>query len=175
MWKLKVSNPYNQSNMVVNRGWDCGFMNWPLSPEVKERPKEEAGHSRLVGGRFTSGGGYAQGLSEAATRHLDLSTCPPEPRNCLNMKALTGLGHVCHPHGLDDTLLSQGRILETALAMRTVGGTDIPRTGCQGEEPPIAWVWLSSQVAVTSSQRPPPVGRNQEMVVKEKKVAVQDE
>lgn len=102
---------------------------------------------------------------------------PRDTRICLPARqnlgtALTGLGHACRPRGLDDTLLSQGRVPETALAMRTVGGTDVPRTGCQGEEPSTVWVQLSGQVAVTSPRRPPPAGRNREMGVKEKKAAV---
>ena len=44
------------------------------------------------------------------------------------IEALTGFSHVFSPDGLNNTLLSQGHVLERAPMVGTVGRTYIPRT-----------------------------------------------
>ena len=65
---------------------------------------------------------YIQGLSWAAARQVDLHTRLPESEK-FNIEALTGFSHVYHPDGLNNTLLSQGCILETAPTVGTVDRT----------------------------------------------------
>ena len=67
---------------------------------------------------------------------------PPHlPATILNfdIEALLGFSHVASPDGLNNTLLSQDRILETAPTMETVGGIYIPRT----EAHPVTLVQLT--------------------------------
>lgn len=49
-------------------------------------------------------------------------------------EALTGFGHMQHPAGLNNTLLSQDCGLGTVQAMGTEGRSYIPRTEGRGEE-----------------------------------------
>ena len=48
-------------------------------------------------------------------------------------EALTGFCHVYRPSGLNIALLSQGFVLETAIAVGIVGRKDVPRAGEGGE------------------------------------------
>lgn len=67
------------------------------------------------------------------------------------IKALSGFSHFFRPYGLNNTLLSQGYVLETAPGAGILGRTCIPRTGAV-EEPQIAWVQLMGQLVATSSR-----------------------
>lgn len=81
--------------------------NWPLYTEGKERPKKEANHSRLVGGRLISKETYIYGWSWVTVRYPNLK---------VYTEALTEFTHICHPDGLSNTLSSQGCVLEKLLA-----------------------------------------------------------
>ena len=61
----------------------------------------------------------------------NMSTSPPPSARSLKvyMEALTGFKHVFSPDGLNNTLLSQGCVLEEAAGVGIVGRMYIPRTG----------------------------------------------
>ena len=59
-------------------GHYCWFTKWPQYSESKKRPKTEADHSRLVGGRSNKQENYLQGLSLAVVRQVNLCPCLPE-------------------------------------------------------------------------------------------------
>lgn len=54
------------------------FTNWLLSQKRKERQKEEAGQSRLVGGRFNKQGNLHMRLVLGDHRQVDLCIHVPE-------------------------------------------------------------------------------------------------
>lgn len=56
-------------------------------------------------------------------------SAPPTRISKVYREAFPGFGHIHHPHGLSNTLLSPGGVPEPALAVGTVGGTYAPRTG----------------------------------------------
>ena len=101
--------------------------------EGKERLKKEADHSRLVGGsskkqgnllpRFVLGGHRTSSSPLLCATILKVSTA-----------ALTGFSHMYYAESLN-MLLLQGYVLDMALAMGTVGGAHIPRSGEGMEEP----------------------------------------
>lgn len=76
--------------------------NWSAYMEGKKRPKNEAGHLRLVGGSLNKQGNLLLSLSWLSSfQHLStrISKC--------YVKALMGFSHVHSPNGLNNTLLSQ--------------------------------------------------------------------
>ena len=103
--------------------------------EGEERPTKEADHFRLVGGSFKKQGSLYMRL--VLSDHK-MSRPPNRPARILKVyiEALTGFSHVFSSDGPDNTLLSQGCILETSPRMERVGRTY--RTGGGGEEPQIA-------------------------------------
>lgn len=74
---------------------------------------------------LTSKGTYIQILSLAASGSLHLSARILK----VYIETLMGFSHIFSPDGLNNTLLFQGCILETALVMRTVCRMYIPRMG----------------------------------------------
>ena len=132
----------------------CWFAKWPLYMGGKERLKKETDHSKLVGGSFNK-------QENLHTRPLlggwKMSRSVPPPIWILKVyiEALTGFSHVYGPDSLNNTLLSQGCVTQTALAVAIVGGMSIPRTGER-----VRSFWLprsrSGQLEVTLSPWPPP-------------------
>ena len=100
-----------------------------LSPytEGKEKPKKDADHSRLVGSSFYKQGNLHTRLV-LSIHQMNRSLHPPTSILKVYIEALTGFSPVYSPDGLNNTLLLQGRVLETAPAMGMVGGIRIPRT-----------------------------------------------
>lgn len=94
--------------------------NWIPYMEGKERPKKKVDHSRLVTG-LISKGTCISGSSWLAARWVDLHIHLPEP--WVYIETLTGFSNVSSPDGLNNTLLSQGYVLEMASAMATVART----------------------------------------------------
>ena len=90
--------------------------------------KERGAQPMLVGDRCDKEGNLLTRLVLGAQD--EYSSTP----NCKNPKlyteALTGFSH--HPDGPNNTLLSQGCILETAPSVGMVGRVSIPRTGEEG-------------------------------------------
>ena len=83
-----------------------GFKNWPPYLEGKERLKKKAGDSRLVGGknlytRLVLGSWKTSRSLQSRARLLKVY-----------IEALPVFSHIFNPDGLNDTLLSQGYILE---------------------------------------------------------------
>ena len=99
----------------------------------------------MVGGRFNKEENLHMRLvlggHEMRSRH------PPVRILKVYTEALTGFSHIYCPDGLSNTWLSQGCVLETALAVGMMGRVD--RGG--GEKAWISWFRLAGQLAVTSS------------------------
>lgn len=134
------------------------FPGWNLKParvwEYGKWPKKEAGHSRLIGGRFNKQGNLYTRLALVGHK-MSRSTCActrtsPFPWILeVYIEALTEFSHILSPDGLSNTLHSQGCVLEIA-----------PSTGMVGrmytlETHPIAQVQPVGQPKVTSSWWPP--------------------
>lgn len=87
--------------------------------ESKQRPKEEADPSRLVGGRFNKWGN----LHTRLERPQDQQISAPAHQNLkFYIDVLLGFHHIFRPDGLNNnTLLSQGCVLEAASAKEIVG------------------------------------------------------
>ena len=92
-----------------------------------KRDWRETGRSRLVGGRFNKQGNFNTSLVLGSCR---TSRSPHLPARILEIyiKTLTGFNHVFSPEGLNNTLLSEGCVLEMAPAMGMVDRRYIPRT-----------------------------------------------
>lgn len=58
-----------------------------------------------------------------------MSRSPHPPTGILKIMSLSGFRHIFSPDGLNNTLLSQGYVLETATSMGIVGDTHVPRMG----------------------------------------------
>lgn len=127
------------------------WWNLKLAPsrEGREKPKKEAGHSRLVGGSFIQQGNSCMRLVLGhckMTRSLHLSAI------ILSLyKDLTShipSSHVYHPDGLNTTILSQVCVLGTSSGAGKGNRIPIRRTGqwgttsCQGP----AHTWTSGHV-----------------------------
>ena len=89
-------------------GW-----NVKLAPiyKGKEKPKEEADHSRLVGGRFNK---QRNSHTKCVLSNHKMSRILHQPAVILKVytEVLMGLSHAFSPDGLNKTLFSQGCILE---------------------------------------------------------------
>lgn len=79
LWESPLFVIYSafKDHMSCDKGWGW-FANWLPYSEGKDRLKEEAEHSRLVGCRFNEPGNLLTSLSLAATRPVDIHTCPAE-------------------------------------------------------------------------------------------------
>lgn len=105
---LVFSLPYF---LFPNTGIPFGSQIGPIFRQGKKRLKEEADHFRLTSGSLISKGSYAPGFSwvgSKTSRSLHL----PARILKVSIEALTGLRHVYCTDGLNNTLLSQGCILE---------------------------------------------------------------
>lgn len=96
--------------------------------EDKKRWKKEADHSGLVGGRFNNQVNLNMRLMLGGPK-ISRSPCLPATILYIYIEALSGLGYICHPDGLNNTLLAQGSILVNAPPVGTVGRTYITRVG----------------------------------------------
>ena len=102
---------------LQNRMHLCWLTNWPLYREGRERPKKEAGHSRLVSGSFNEQRelpyeaclGWQQDEWIHAPAHQILKGF---------QKALTGFRHVYHVGVLNTASLPQGHVLGEAPGRR---------------------------------------------------------
>ena len=99
--------------------------NWPPYTEGKERPKKEAGHSRFVGGRFNNQGNFCLRLVLGSCK-MDRSP-DPLPR-ILKVYVEALIHHISHLDGLNNTLISQGCVLENGFTVEAVSRMYIPRT-----------------------------------------------
>ena len=117
-WTLVVPNPRSSSGKI----W-----NWPLYMEGKERLKKEVNHSRLRGGRFNKQGTLHMRLVLIGCK-MSRSLYPPTRILKVHTEASTGFSHVYCPDGLNNTLLSQGCVLETVSTMGRVGEMYMPRS-----------------------------------------------
>ena len=77
----------------------------------KEKPKKEADHSRLVGGRFNK---QRNSHTRFVLSNHKMSRTLHQPAVILKVytEVLTGLSHTFSTDGLNETLFSQGCILE---------------------------------------------------------------
>lgn len=118
-------------------GW-----NLKLVPSTRRvgRPKKEADHSRLVGGRFDKQGNLLTRLILGG-RKASRSSYPPA-RILSFYRGLNGVQPRTQFRVLTHCSL-EAASLKTAPAVGTVGGAYIPRRG-RGSEPSTAWVnrWL---------------------------------
>lgn len=64
-----------------------------------------------------------------AIRRVDICTSQPGSQKFIQRHSLTGLIHIYHPTGFNNTLRSQGFILTMVPTMGTVSRTYVPRTG----------------------------------------------
>lgn len=94
--------------------------------ESKDRPKKEAGHSRLAGGSFNKQGSLHTRLVLGNHRR-GMSPHLPTRIFKFYIEALTGFSHAYHPHY--PTIHSSLKAVCTGI----VGGTYIPKTGEWGE------------------------------------------
>ena len=121
--------------MLVSLSNLCCFTNWPLYTAGKERPKKEADHSKLVGGKLNEQGNLFMRLV-LGSHKLKRTPHPPARIWKAYVEALTGCSHIYGPDALN-TLLSQVCILETAPIVETAGRMYIPRT-----EEEVRSLWL---------------------------------
>lgn len=93
----------------------CWFANWPPNTDAKERVKEEADPSRLVGGRFNTQ------MKLHARLVLGAASRPPHlPARIIKMCIEVSVSHIFIPDGLN-TLLSQSCVLENSSSCGIVG------------------------------------------------------
>lgn len=93
--------------------------------EGKEGPKKVAIRSTLVGDRFNKQGNSQMRLMLGG--HSNCRSPHPPSRLLVYIKALPGFRHVYHPDGLNNTLIPQDCVLETAPSVGMAGGMYIPR------------------------------------------------
>lgn len=92
-----------------------------------EETEEEADHSRLIGSRFNMQGNLNIRLAVGGLK-MSKSLHPPARILKVYIQTLTGFSHIHNPGGLNNTLLSQGYVLETASTVG-MGGKHITRAG----------------------------------------------
>ena len=83
------------------------FTNWPTNTESKERPKKEAGNSRLVGGSFNKQGNLHTGLAFDGCK-VNISLHLPTRILKVYIEALTGFGNIFSPDGLNTSSVRGG-------------------------------------------------------------------
>lgn len=108
--------------MVWNLGSFLGeICDWAPYMQGRERPKKEAGHSKLVGGGFNKQRNLGMRLVFHGLK-TGRSPCLPTWILKVYIETLTGFSHVYHSAGLNNTLLSQVCVFEMAASMGIVGG-----------------------------------------------------
>ena len=109
------------------------------STEGRQRRKEEAGHSRLEGGRCNKQRKFCTMIIFNVTRQIGKTP------TCQNFKMyienLTWLSHIVHLDGV--TFLSQGCVLGQLLGWEGQQNTH-SKDRRESEVPPIAWVQLTA-------------------------------
>ena len=133
--------------------------NWALDVKGKERPKKEANKYRWVGGRFNKQENLCTRLVLDG-RKMSRSPCSPARISKVYIEAVIGFSHVSSTDGLNNTLLSQGCVLENGFDCGNSGRNTHPKDRGGDEETPNALGQLTGQLAVTSSQLPPPTRRH---------------
>ena len=127
------------------------FKTGPPYTEGKEKLKKVADHSRLVGGRFNN---------QRNLLHMRLVIDGPKRSRSpytltrilkVYIEALTGFSHITNPDGLNNTVFSQGCILESISHCGNTGQRVHSEDRGGGVEPLTAWVYFSGQLAVMSS------------------------
>lgn len=134
------------------RNFTGELWNWHPYVKGKKTPKIEAGHSRLVGGRFHKQGNLSTKLRLGCLkmgRSLHLSMRILE----VYIEALTGFSYMYYPEGLNHTLFSQGSVIENGSHCRIVGQNIHFKDREGNEEPPIAWVQVKGQPAIKAFWR----------------------
>ena len=121
------------------------------------RDQERGSHSRLVGGTVKQKKIYNGDLSQ----ELQDEQILPLPTSILRVygEAEAGFSHIYHPHGLNDTLLPQGCVIENGSRFGNGGwnihSKDAGEGGVGGEEPgSSSWVNWQSSPLMTSSNNP---------------------
>lgn len=122
-----------------------------LPPDMvgKERLKKEAGHSRLVGGKFNKQGNLHTRLVLGSHK---TSRCLHPPTRILKVyvESLTVVNYIYYLDGLNNTILSQCFVLENRKPWEWWSGHTFQRQE-RGEEFLIAQVQLAGQLVVISS------------------------
>ena len=148
--KFLVMGPRNP---LVNKNWLIGRRHTCGCTKGNERPKKEADHSALVGGRFSKranlptrlalGGGKMSRPPHPPTRFLKVYVCVP----------LLGFRHTHIPSTESQPYLTPLEHCDFCPRWAEVHSKDRPG----GEEPLIAWVpGRGGQPVITSSWWPPP-------------------
>lgn len=96
--------------------------------EGKETLKRETAHSRLVGGMFNKEENF---LKRHVLDNCKTSSLQHPPGRILKVYVddLTGFSNTIRPHGLNNTLLCQGCVLEMAANVGIAGRAYISRLG----------------------------------------------
>ena len=82
---------------------------------------------------------------------MSRSLHPPAGVLKVHIQALTGISHIYRPEGHDNTLLSQGYVLQNDSQCGNGGQNVHSKDRGEGGEPPIAWVQLVGEQEVMSS------------------------
>lgn len=122
-----------------------------LYTENRGRPKKEADHSVLVGGRFNPQGNLNTWLVLAS-----YNTIYNHLPNLKSLETLTSFSHIYCPDGLNTILLCQSCVLWQLLAQGRHVEHTLPGQEWGSILQLLGSSSLSDQPAVTSSQWPPP-------------------
>ena len=136
-------------------GTIVGLQTGPCIRRGQEEREERGRHSGLVGGRFSKQGNL---LTRFVWGCRKTSRSPHPPASILKVytEAVTGLNHLHCPEGLNNSLFSQGCVLETSSHCGSGGQNVRSKDRGWGEEHPIAQVQLAGQPLATSSRLPIP-------------------
>ena len=114
----------------------------PIHGEQGEM-EERGSHSRWVGGQGNKQTNLHMRLVLGSSK-MSRSLHPPARICKVYAEALAGFSHISSPDGVDNTLLSQGCVLGTALIVGTVGWMRTFQGWSRGEESRAARVNLQS-------------------------------
>lgn len=133
-----------------------GTLEWhlkqaPYTRKAGERPKTEAGHSRWAGGRCKKQGHLLRRLILGATRQVDPS--PTIRMLDISIEALW-ISITYTFQGISATFYFLKALSSKLSSLRGNWGQDSQDRG-EGEEPLVARVQLSGQLAISSSRWPP--------------------
>ena len=147
---LIAGSEFNRLSVLVHK----------LAPKQggQGKTEQEADYSRLVGGRFNKQGNLLRRLASGGHK---TSGSPHPLARILHVciKALTGFSHIYHPDGLNNTLLSQGCVLENSSSCGNSGWNIQSKDWEEGQEPSIAgpapWSTRGHILSMTSSNNQP--------------------